>query len=116
MLAVVLPILFGAAACSTSRIEHAELDQSVTAECPRELYSPGELPASRIVTLPAGTEIVWPSGRREILALELEVVPLAIANARENMLLQGALVYREGYRSCRSVVIYVEQLDQDLAR
>jgi hypothetical protein len=99
-MAVVLPTICGMAGCSTKRTEHAPLDRSVMAECPREILAPGALV------------------EREILVLEdgRQVVPFGNAVERENMLLRGALVYREGYRACRSVVIYVEQRDEALDR
>lgn len=43
-----------------------------------------------------------------------KVVPYDNAVERENMLTRAALVYRDGYRACRSVVIYAEERDDEL--
>lgn len=71
----------------------------MTAQCPRSIAAPGNLPPSESFILPDGRE----------------VVPIGNVTARENMLLRGALVYKEGYQACRSVVIYVEKRDDELA-
>jgi len=94
LLAAALPTICGTAACSTTSPDLG-LDRAVTATCPRSIAAPGELPASEAFTLPDGRE----------------VVPVGNVKARENMLLRGALVYRDGYRACRSVVIYAEERD-----
>lgn len=97
LLAAALPMIFGTAACSTTSPDLG-LDRAVTATCPRSIAAPGELPPSEAFTLPDGRK----------------VVPIGNAVARENMLLRGALVYRDGYRACRSVVIYAEERDEAL--
>lgn len=74
------------------------LDRGVTAKCPRTITAPGELVNREVLTLPDGSK----------------VVPIGNADARENMLVRGALVYRDGYRACRSVVIYAEERDDVL--
>lgn len=97
LLAAALPTICGLAACSTNSPDLG-LDRAVTATCPRSIGAPGELPASEAFTLPDGRM----------------VVPIGNAVERENMLLRGALVYRDGYRACRSVVIYAEERDDAL--
>lgn len=92
LLAAALPMMLGTAACSTNRADLG-LDRAVTASCPRTIAAPGELVAMTVLTLPDGAR----------------VVPIENAVARENMLTRGALVYRDGYRACRSVVIYAEE-------
>ena len=99
MLAAVLPTICGLAACSTSSPDLG-LDRAVTATCPREIRAPGNLIDREELTLTDGRI----------------VVPLGNAVERENMLVRGALVYREGYRACRSVVIYAEERDEVLNR
>lgn len=97
LLAAALPMICGLAGCSTSSPDLG-LDRAVTATCPRTIAAPGNLVERELLTLPDGSL----------------VVPLGNATMRENMLLRGALVYREGYRACRSVVIYAEERDDVL--
>jgi hypothetical protein len=99
MLAGVLPTICGLAACSTSSPDLG-LDPAITVSCPRTITAPGQLAEREELTLPDGRM----------------VVPLGNAVERENMLVRGALVYREGYRACRSVVIYAEERDEVLNR
>lgn len=97
LLAAALPMISGLAGCSTSSPDLG-LDRSVTAACPREIKAPGDLVARDELTLSDGRV----------------VVPIGNAVERENMLVRGALVYRDGYRACRSVVIYAEERDDVL--
>lgn len=90
-------MICGMAACSTPSPDLG-LDRSVTATCPRSIAAPGELVVMEVLTLPDGSK----------------VVPYGNAVERENMLTRGALVYRDGYRACRSVVIYAEERDDEL--
>lgn len=99
-MAALLLTTFGTAACSIDRTKSAGLDPAVTDDCPREVHAPGDLPERTPFQLDDGR---W-------------VVPIEEANARENMLVAGALVYRSAYQSCRSVVIYAEQRDAGLAK
>lgn len=98
-MAAALPMICGAAACSTPSPDLG-LDRGITASCPRSIAAPGELAARESFTLPDGRV----------------VVPIGNADARENMLVRGALVYRDGYRACRSVVIYAEERDAVLRK
>lgn len=94
-------MLCGTAACGlTPRIEHAPLDPAVLDDCPRTIEAPGDLPARTPFTLPDGRV----------------VVPIDQANARENALAGAALLFRGYWIECRSVVLYVEQRDAELAR
>lgn len=100
-MAALLLMMSGAAACSTtSRVENAGLDPARMDDCPVAVQAPGDLPARTPFALPDGR---W-------------VVPLAEANARENRLLEGAMVYRSAYRACRSVVIYAQDMDALLGK
>lgn len=96
-LAAALLTMPGTAGCSTNRPDLG-LDRGVTASCPREIAAPGELIALEVLVLPDGRK----------------VVPIGNVVARENTLTRGALVYRDGYRACRSVVIYAEDRDDKL--
>lgn len=94
-------MLFGTAACGlTPRIEHAPLDPAVLADCPRTIEAPGDLPARTPFQLPDGRV----------------VVPIDQVNSRENALTAAAVLFRGHWIQCRSVVVYVEQLDKKLAR
>lgn len=97
LLAAALPMISGLAGCSTSSPDLG-LDRAVTAACLREIKAPGDLVARDELTLPDGRV----------------VVPIGNVVERENMLVRGALVYRDGYRACRSVVIYAEERDKVL--
>ena len=96
-MAAALPMMCGTAACSTSNPDLG-LDRTVTATCPRTISAPGELVERETLALPDGRI----------------VVPIGNVVERENMLVRGALVYRDGYTSCRSVVIYAEERDDEL--
>ena len=96
-------MMFGMTACSTPRTKNAEIDRSITAQCPRMITAPGELAEATVLVIPDGQF----AGMR--------VVPDANRIERENMLLRGATAYRDGYRACRSVVIYVEDRDAQLS-
>lgn len=99
----VVPLMMCGAACGTTpRVENASIDPAVLKDCPREITAPGELVARE--------ELIITEGRYA----GMRVVPVANANERENMLVRGALVYKDGYLKCRSVVIYVEDRDQHL--
>lgn len=82
---------------------NAPIDRSVTAECPRTINAPGELVDAIVLVIPDGQ------------FAGMKVVPDVNRIERENMVLRGATAYRDGYRACRSVVIYVENRDDDLA-
>lgn len=97
--AALLLTMPGMAACSTDRPDLG-LDRSVTATCPRAIAAPGDLIALDTLVLPDGRK----------------VVPFDTVVKRENMLTRGALVYRDGYRACRSVVIYAEERDDELRK
>ena len=97
LLAAVLPMMLGTAGCSTNRADLG-IDRAVTATCPRTITAPGKLVAMTVLKLPDGSE----------------VVPIGNVVERENMLTRGALVFRDGYRACRSVVIYAEERDDML--
>lgn len=101
-MAALLPMTFGMAGCSTPRTTNAGIDRSITAQCPRQVFAPGDLAAQEVLTIPDGQYA------------GMTVVPHGNAVERENMLVRGALAYREGYRACRSVVIYVEDRDDAL--
>lgn len=116
IVAAIVLLTVSGATCSDKRLASAQTDPAVLAECPRGVESPGGLPAREIVTLPAGTVLTLPDGSQRTLPRESQFVPLADANARENMLVRGALVFRDAYGKCRSVVIYVEDRDRALAQ
>lgn len=92
-------MVIGGAACSTSRVKHAELDPAVLDDCPRTIEAPGELVELQPFTLPDSRV----------------VVPFDNAVAHSNMLARGALVFRGAWFACRSVVIYAEDRDRALA-
>lgn len=98
LMAIALLTVFGTACSNNERIRSAPIDKAVLDDCPREVMAPGELPARTPFRLPDGRI----------------VVPIEQANARENMLVSGALVFRGAWLQCRSVVIYVEDRDERL--
>lgn len=98
-----LPLtMFGAACGIDPKIESAAFDPAVLETCPRTIAAPGELVARQELVITEGQY----AGMR--------VVPVENANERENMLVRGALVFKDGYLKCRSVVIYVEDRDKQL--
>lgn len=100
-MALLLPTMFGTAGCGINpRVDSAPLDRAKLEECPRAVHSPGVLPDRHPFTLDDGRV----------------VVPIGEVNARENMLTQGALVFKGAWVQCRSVVIYVEDRDERLAK
>lgn len=68
-------------------------------QCPLVVAAPGALPARHPFALEDGRI----------------VVPIEEANARENMLVSGALVFKGAWVECRSVVVYVGERDVQLA-
>jgi hypothetical protein len=81
-------------------VQNAGADPAVLDDCPLTVARPGDLPPRAVFALP--------DGRRVVLESE--------ANARENMLVRGAVAYRGAWLGCRSVVIYVRERDARLKR
>lgn len=104
MLLATLLLMLSGTACSTNRVVEGGLDRAKLAECPRTIEAPGELVEREVLTIPDGR------------FAGMEVVPVGNANERENMLARGALVFKDGWLKCKSVVIYVEDRDGELAQ
>lgn len=100
--AALLLTMFGITACGTdgARVKSAPVDPLVLAACPRSVTAPGALPARHPFDLGDGRT----------------VVPIGEANARENMLLAGALTYKQAWTRCRGVVTYIEDRDAVLSK
>ncbi|WP_132469378.1 hypothetical protein [Novosphingobium sp. ST904] len=101
-MAALLLTTCGITACGIEpkRIETAQTDRATLDQCPRSVTSPGALPTRQTILLADGRQ----------------AIEVSEADARENMILSGALVFKRAWTDCRSVVIYVEERDAKLAK
>lgn len=118
-MALLLPMMLGTTACGlTPKIEASATDPVVLAACPTsaEDRRPGALPPRTLMAVPAGTQVQLQSGEWQQLDEAMWLVPLDQANARENMLVEGAGIFRSMWTDCLSVVRYVIDRENGLAQ